>query len=374
MLVIDRHAELIREHRAALLASWREQVRRLPSASGLDAPALNDHIPQLIDEIADALQERAGGDTTDAVLEGASPEHGVQRLHDGFDIREVVGEYNILRGCLYELAEQHGVHIDGEAFHIMNRVIDEGIALAVGSYAEQQALEARRSKEKQVAFLAHDLRTPLNTISIAAQVLKGRLPEHQGEDESMLKIVERSVSRMQTLISDVIDELGGSAKSVDPQFAPRDVELWPIAEALVRDLQAVSGSVQVLNRVPRALTIHADPAMLGRILQNLLGNAVKFTPQGLVKVEARAIDECGGVECSVTDTGVGISAVRLDSLLEQGDSRCESTPAGRPGLGLAIVQHFVTLHAGRVSAESSPGDGTTFRFTLPGAGRDPAAQ
>lgn len=84
------------------MADWRQQVRLLPSARTLDTPTLNDHIPAFLDELAAALRSRSEETIQDVVCEGTPPAHGQQRVYDGFDIVEVVAEYNILRECLHD--------------------------------------------------------------------------------------------------------------------------------------------------------------------------------------------------------------------------------------------------------------------------------
>lgn len=100
---LDRMSALIRRESDALLCRWREQVRELPSAQHLDAPTLNDHVPQLVDELAAALKARSAETIPEALSEASPPAHGLQRVQDGFDIEEVVAEYDILRGCIHDL-------------------------------------------------------------------------------------------------------------------------------------------------------------------------------------------------------------------------------------------------------------------------------
>src|SRR6185436_16629967 len=111
---LDKLAALIRRERDALLTRWREQVKELPSAQHLDAPTLNDHVPQLIDELAAALKARSDETIPEALSEASPPAHGLQRVQDGFDIEEVVAEYNILRGCIHDLAQANGLTLQGE--------------------------------------------------------------------------------------------------------------------------------------------------------------------------------------------------------------------------------------------------------------------
>ena len=127
---LDKLSALIRRERDALLCRWREQVRELPSAQHLDAPTLNDHVPQLVDELAAALKARSAETIPEALSEASPPAHGLQRVQDGFDIEEVVAEYNILRGCIRDLAQANGLTLQ-ELFHILNRVLDGAIGLAV---------------------------------------------------------------------------------------------------------------------------------------------------------------------------------------------------------------------------------------------------
>ena len=177
---LDRLAALIKRESNALLAEWRQQVRQLPSAQHLDTPTLNDHVPRLIDELAAALKARSDETIPEALAGASPPDHGVQRLEDGFDIEEVVAEYNILRGCVHNLANANGLTLQGKPFHILNRVLDGAIGMAVQSYATRQALEVQKRREEYLAFVAHDLRTPLNAISLATRFLERTLGERGG--------------------------------------------------------------------------------------------------------------------------------------------------------------------------------------------------
>src|SRR5215510_1941207 len=167
---------LIREQRDVLLARWRGQVRQLPSAKGLSAPTLNDHMPNLIDELAEALEIPPDKEVGGVLLRGSPPVHGRQRLRDGFNVEEVVAEYNVLRGCVHDLAEEDGFAIQGNDLRVVNRVIDEAIGLAVQTYATQLSLEIKRDRDRHIAFVANDLRTPLQAISLSVRLIERTLP------------------------------------------------------------------------------------------------------------------------------------------------------------------------------------------------------
>ena len=197
--VLDQLAALVKQERDSLLAMWRKQVRQLPSARQLDVPTLNDHIPRLLDELAAGLQSESEQTIPEALSGGSPTAHGLQRLQEAFDIEEVVAEYNILRGCIHDLADGNGLKLQGRPFHVVNRVLDQAIGLALQTYATQRALEVQRRREEYLAFVAHDLRTPLNAISLAGRVLELTPPERRANAETgqMLRALRRNVQQLE---------------------------------------------------------------------------------------------------------------------------------------------------------------------------------
>lgn len=365
--VISKMAALIRLKKDALLKRWRDQVRELPSAAHLDTPTLNDHIPALLDELALALEQPSDKTIAETLKDGTPPEHGIQRFEDGFDITEVVAEYNILRGCVHDLAIENHLSLEGKTFHILNRVLDEAIGLAVKTHAEQRALEVKQRRQDYLAFVAHDLRNPLTAISLAASVLEMTLQEQTGNAESaqMIKTLHRNVRQLEALVAKVLEENTdqGTDEGVHP--VKRNFDLWPLVQAIVQGMKpvALTAGTSLINLVADDLVVYADSSLLRRVFQNLLGNAINYSPGGEVRIGGRKNEEDGAIVCWVTDTGTGIPADRLEKVFEKGEGdpgREEST-----GLGLAIVKSFVEAHGGEVHAESPDGQGTTIRFTLP---------
>lgn len=361
-------ATLIRREREPLLTRWRQQVCQLPSARQLDAPTLNDHIPTLLVELADALDAPSDETIAEALRVGSPPEHGLQRVQDGFNISEVVAEYNILRGCVHDLAEANGLALQGRAFHILNRVLDEAIGLAVETYAAQRALEVQGRREEYLAFVAHDLRTPLNAISLAARVLETELSAKSGivGTPHMIKALHRNVRQLEALVEKVLEENVHLQTEVGLKLERRSFDLWPLVEALIHDLHPVAGTGStLLNAVADDLIVFADAGILKRIFQNLIANAIAYTPRGEIRIGALAQGADGTIECWVSDNGTGIRADLLDKVFEKGEG--DPTRTGSTGLGLSIVKTFVEAHGGSVHAESEEGRGTTVRFTLPPA-------
>lgn len=366
-LDLDRLAILIQQERETLLMRWRLQVRQLPSAKGMDIPALNDHIPSLLEELSAAFRAKSDESIPVTLLVQSPPIHGLQRVADAFDIEEVVAEYNILRGCIHDLADENGFNLQGEPFHIINRVFDHAIGLALQTYATQKALETQRRREEYLAFVAHDLRTPLNAISLAGRVLEMTLPVHDSRQETlqMLNTLRRNVQNLEGLVSKVLEENTHLETEVGIKLQRRDLDLWPLVEALIFDLHPIAGSdsTKLRNCVPVDLVIYADATLLRRVFQNLVANAIKYTPRGDVEIGAKLMSEDGAIECWVTDNGAGIPQDFIDKIFDKGEA--DPSFPGVTGLGLAIVKTFVEAHGGRVSVETQEGVGSTFRFTLP---------
>jgi signal transduction histidine kinase len=368
MINLNKLAGLIKQERQTLLSQWRIQVRELASARHLDIPTLNDHMPSLLDELATELILNSESTIPEVLLEDSPPAHGLQRLQEAFDIAEVVAEYNILRGCLHDLATENGINLQGKPFHVINRVFDHAIGLALNTYATQQALEVKQRRAEYLAFVAHDLRTPLFAISLTGRVLEQSLPKRgYGEDAAqMLKSLRRSVQQLEGLVQQVLEENTHLEADKGIHLERRLFDLWPLVERLRDDfaLVAESAGTQIVNRVPDDLVVYADASVLQRILQNLVTNAMKYTPNGIVTIGAKVVVDDHSVACWVCDNGKGIPEDMQEKIFDKGETDAERDDG--TGLGLAIVQTFTEAHGGTVTVESAPGVGSTFRFTLPG--------
>jgi two-component system phosphate regulon sensor histidine kinase PhoR len=365
--ILRQLATAILEERDAVLLRWREQVRALPSAAKLDVPTLNDHIPGWIAELATCLV------TASEAAEGAdcasSPlAHGLQRFEDGFDIEEVVAEYNLLRDCIHDVGERHGVILAGLDRRYLDKFFDDAIGAAVKAFAESQAREVQRRRTEYLAFVAHDLRTPLSAITFSAYLLERRLGDKvlDPENTRLLKILARNTRQLETLVSAVLAENTQLLTELGVQVERRKFDLWPMVENLIQDIQpiAIKAGTRVVNQVPDEIEANADANLLRRVLQNLLGNAIAYAPGGEVTIGARDPGDGSPLEVWVKDNGAGIPADRVDKVFEA----LETDPKrGGVGLGLAIVKTFVEAHDGKVIVESVVGEGATFRFTLPRA-------
>jgi len=370
--VLDELAQLIESDRDALLARWRAQVRALPAARDLDLPTLNDHIPNLLTELASALRTPTEATIAQILRDGTPPAHGLQRVKDAFDIEEVVAEYNTLRGCIHDLAERNGLALQGRPFRVLNRVLDGAIGSAVQAFAAHKALEVQQRREEYLAFVAHDLRTPLSAISLAARVLEMLLSRDNSaaspQVTQMWTALKRNVQHLEALVGKVIEENSNLVTEVGVKLQRREFDLWPLVEGLIHDLHPVAetGTTRLINAVPGDFVAYADASLIRRVLQNLIANAITYTPRGEVVIGARKTDH-DEVECFVRDNGAGIPPERHQSVFDK--DQTDPDKDGGLGLGLAIVKTFVEAHNGVVTVESELGRGSTFRFTLPGRHR-----
>lgn len=221
---------------------------------------------------------------------------------------------------------------------------------------------------KSISPFAHDLRTPLNAISLATRVLEETFTgeNDRAEGAQMLSSLSRNVQHLQKLVETIIQENTNLKTETGIKLERREFDLWPLVEALIHDLRPVAGtgSTRLVNHVPQDLVVYADATLLRRVFQNLIANAIKFTPRGQVVIDARALDTRAAAECSVSDNGAGIAEDHLEKVFDELETN--SHTGGGLGLGLAIVKTFVEAHGGKVRVESRLGFGSTFQFTLPG--------
>ena len=125
----------------------------------------------------------------------------------------------------------------------------------------------------------------------------------------------------------------------------REFDLWPFVEALIHDLHPVAetGSTRLISSVPD-FVVYADASLIKRVLQNLIANAISYTPRGEITIRARDTGRVGEVECFVRDNGAGIQPERLQFVFDKEET--DPNKEGGLGLGLAIVKTFVEAHDG----------------------------
>jgi signal transduction histidine kinase len=226
---------------------------------------------------------------------------------------------------------------------------------------------ASKHKSQFLANMSHELRTPLNAIlGYTELILDGIYGEVPDKIRDILKRLENSGRHLLGLINDVLDISKIEAGPLTLALAEYSMKEVVQAAVSVVDSLAAEKHLELKVSVPQDLPrARGDERRLTQVLLNLAGNAIKFTETGEVRVEVTASD--GVFLISVADTGPGIAEADQQKIFEQ-FQQAETFTAGKKGgtgLGLAIAKHIIELHGGRIWVESSPGQGSTFRFTLP---------
>ncbi|AUX42499.1 histidine kinase [Sorangium cellulosum] len=231
---------------------------------------------------------------------------------------------------------------------------------------------AVRARDDLVAVVSHDLKNPLSVIRMASSMLEVPLAAERSEPmrrmRGIVERIQRSADRMETLIHDLLDlakiEAGRFAVSPRPARALTLLDevllvLLPLAEVK---------RISVSRSVPEDLNVRADPERFFQIMSNLIGNAVKYTPEGgAIQIEARRTH--AGAQFLVRDSGPGIPAAQQARLFERYWQARRGTTNGS-GLGLYIAKGIIEAHGGKIWVESEPGRGSSFLFSMPLAGAD----
>jgi two-component system sensor histidine kinase VicK len=219
-----------------------------------------------------------------------------------------------------------------------------------------------RAEREFVTNAAHELRTPLATITGAIHVLQAGAKDDLEERDRFLGHIEREAARLGRLTHSLLVLARAQTRAEAPNLAP--VELQPLLQAIAEDVQPPP-EVVISVSCPPGLEVLAERDLVEQAVSNLTANAVQNTDRGRVQIAARQLPG-GSVAVEVTDTGRGIEADRQERIFDR-FYRPDGRDPGRFGLGLAIVRQAVTALGGRIELESAVGSGTTVRITLAGA-------
>ena len=222
-------------------------------------------------------------------------------------------------------------------------------------------------KDEFLANTSHELRTPLNGIIGLAESLKdGAAGNLSNKAMDNLDMITNSGKRLSHLINDILDF--SKLKNKDLILSMQPVDLHSVVQVILRLSEPLidGKKLRLINEIdPNIPLIEADENRLQQIFHNLIGNAIKFTREGEIRVSATAQDAF--MEVSVSDTGIGIEEEKFESIFnsfEQGDGSTIREYGGT-GLGLSVTKQLVELHGGQINLESEIGKGSVFSFTMP---------
>ena len=230
---------------------------------------------------------------------------------------------------------------------------------------ERLAAELKRSNEDLEHFASiasHDLQEPLRMVGsyvdLLARRYKGRL---DAQADEFIGFAVDGAKRMQTLIRDLLaySRIGTRKKASDPVAVSRPIEL------AIENLKLAIEEKHAVISTGQMPVIPGDPVLLTQLFQNLLGNALKFSGKETPRIQINASRDCCEWMFSVADNGIGVEARHLDRIFEIFHRLHGSEEYPGTGIGLALCKRIVESHGGRIWAESEPGRGSVFRFSLP---------
>jgi len=260
---------------------------------------------------------------------------------------------------------------------IEQRIVEVNAAAVIGRDGQQKGTILvchdltrlkilENTRQEFVANVSHELRTPLSLIKGYVETLIDGAKDKPEVASRFLEIIERNVNRLNFLIEDLLTISKLESGQTLLNFS--EVNLYSVVERIIEDLQsrADQKKVRLTNNLPNELSARADADRLQQVLSNLVDNAIKYgQSEGAVVISGKLLSD-GKIEMSVQDDGPGIPADAIERVFERfyRVDKARSREQGGTGLGLSIVKHIVQSHGGKVWANSEPGKGSTFYFTL----------
>jgi signal transduction histidine kinase len=282
----------------------------------------------------------------------ASAAHGTQRLRVGFDLAEVIREYEILTECILEEVQAVGGNLSIGQLRRVLRLVNAGRVDAVVAYGEHRETDITRAHSQHVAFVAHELRGPL----IPALLALTQLRQHvRTEDEWAVGMLTRNLTSLRDLIDKLLtaERLAGGVP-----MTRQPLDLHALLDQAVTEnrLTAEQRQVELTLSAPSTLPFSGDPRLLRSAADNVIGNAIKFTRQGSV-VTIRAARHDKLIRIEIEDACGGLPEGKASELFEPFVQRDEGGRASDWGWPLSSRR---SAHCGCVSVRNLPNKGCAF--------------
>lgn len=372
--------DFILENMEPILLEWEAFARGVqPADNRMDVIELRDHAEDMLRVIAADMQipqtdreqfEKSKGRKCKQSADTAAEIHAIGRLDSGFSISLLASEYRALRASVLKLwsREGHGSQTGAiDDIIRFNEAIDQALAESVERYSEAVSIQ----QDVFIGILGHDLRTPLQSLSLGAQFLM------QG-DEADKKLSQlgarmcRSVRRMTGMIDNLLDftksRIGGGMS-----ILPEETELSAVAEQVVEEFRSYNPDSDIRYDIKGNCLGEWDAGRVAQIFQNLIGNALQYgTKEKPITVEMEDLQD--HVFIKVHNHGTPITEPEQQRLFDLLHRHTDAAKEGRftqnLGLGLYIVREIAIAHGGDVDVTSSEESGTTFTVRLPRPQRD----
>ena len=373
---MSRLAQFIRQNSEQILSEWETFARGLEIAEAMDVATLRDHAREMLVVVASQLQQRVipSGEvealsdalSTRRAPDTAAQEHGAGRAESGFTVAQMVSEFRALRASVVRLWLRQLPRVDFAdvaeltQFH---EAIDQLIAESSTRFSEQ----IKQSKERFLAILGHDLRTPLGAVMTSSSFLleTAKLDESSA---TLLKGIASSAARMNDMVTDLLDFARTRFGDCIP-IERETLDLHDVVDKVVAEVTASAPDRKVDVSASGNLRGRWDANRIAQALTNLLSNAVEHgKPDAPITVTVRGEDR--EVELSVQSEGPTIPERDLRQILEgmKNPEKDGKRDRRHLGLGLYIVDKIVAAHGGSVDVRSTDETGTTFTVRLPREG------
>ncbi|WP_017314610.1 sensor histidine kinase [Mastigocladopsis repens] len=395
-------SQLLVDNIDTITKNWVEAVRfdrQISSADDLPGSAIQDHLPDVLMAMATVLSQSHDRDIQSIVQN--SLEHGVLRAAQGFAPTEIAREYRLLRQVIFSTLEadlvEGTVREVMRVYGVIDATIDEAIAQCFKSYVEERFQEIQqlrssaeltnqeltrllKANQENVSQLAHELKTPLNSIiGYSELILRSSRKNPEVKDTvPHLEHIERVVRngrQLLRLINDALEISRYEAGKMKLHPVPTDVRsLIDDVFQMLHPLAAVKELQMVVDCERAPEKVLTDPLRLQQIVTNLVSNAIRYTESGSVKLTCQMLFD-NQWSIAASDTGIGIAPedqLRVFDPFFRADNSGTRVPDST-GLGLAIVSQLVKLMQGKIEVVSLLGVGSTFTVTLPLEVKTPAS-
>lgn len=230
---------------------------------------------------------------------------------------------------------------------------------------EAQLKELLRLKENFISIASHELKTPVTSMKVYAEIVEGQLEElGYTEEADLIKRLNKQIDKLTTLINHLLDssQMAGGELALNLE----KTDMIDLLREKISEIQLTT-SHQIRLETPELPPVMIDRERISQVLSNLFTNAIKYSPKGsAITIHGKAT--MNGVEISIRDEGHGIAPEDQEKIFERFFRSASTNPENYPGMGLGlyITAQIIQRHQGQISVESEPGKGATFYFTIPG--------